>query len=70
MNGRVSDGGVWSRNQFRQKLESGQLDLPDPHPFNFHIVGDAAFPLSTTLLRPYSGVAVKQNRPRKWFNYR
>lgn len=70
MNGRVSDGGVWARSSFRQKLQSGELNLPASGPFNFHIVGDAAFPLGTQLMRPYSAVALNQNTERRIFNYR
>lgn len=70
MNGIVSDRGVWARSSFRQKLESGDLNLPDSNPFNFHMVGDAAFPLGTSLMRPYNDVALKENRERLIFNYR
>lgn len=59
-NGRVSDGGVFSRTKFFEKLSKGELDLPVPEalpngeellPFVF--LGDDAFPLRSDLLKPY-----------------
>ena len=41
-------------------LENKQIPLPDPKPINgillpYYFVGDAAFPLRTYLMTPYSG---------------
>ena len=61
-NGRVSDGGVWSRCSLNTLLEQGQANLPDDAvlpgsksgkkvPFMF--VGDDAFPLKRYLMKPF-----------------
>ena len=51
--GRNSDGGVLSRSTFGQKLECGQLDLPDPAPLpgtdeQMPFLDDEVFPLNKT----------------------
>ena len=61
--GRHSDGGVLSNSEFGQALEDGSLSIPHPCPLPgttqpnlpYFIVGDDAFPLKTTILRPYPG---------------
>lgn len=61
--GRHSDGGVLSNSEFGQALENGTLHFPAPSPLSgliqpdlpYVIVGDAAFPLRTNMLRPYPG---------------
>lgn len=70
MNGRVSDGGVWSRISLKKKLFGNEIILPAPAPFNYPIVGDAAFPLSTKLMKPYSTNLMENNKERRIFNYR
>jgi hypothetical protein len=62
--GRVSDGGVWRNSSICNDLENNALNIPP----NAVIVADDAFPVTTTLLKPYS----KRNlsRSEKIFNYR
>lgn len=65
--GTQADGGIYNSSQFKQQLDAGQLHIPGmnelpntnvrlPHFF----VADAAFGLSTTLMKPFGG----QNLPR------
>ena len=58
--GRHSDGGVLSNSEFGKALEHNELALPEPRPLSgstnpmpFVIVGDAAFPLRTNMMRPF-----------------
>lgn len=77
MNGRMSDGGNWSRNKFRSLLEDPQnpLNIPEPRPLPgrtlpvpFVAVGDDAFSLTTYLLKPYPESSLKTEQ--RIFNYR
>lgn len=70
MNGRISDGGVWSRSKFQKSLNQGKLNLPPANPFPFHIVGDNAFPLSCKLMKPYPQTALENCIQNRVFNYR
>lgn len=77
MNGRISDGGIWSRCDLRSSLNSGTLNLPDPEYLPdsltktcYHIVGDSAFPLGLNLMKPYSQKKLTGNKPNQIFNYR
>lgn len=74
--GRISDGGVFAKTGFKKLLEKCKLNLPNdgplprrtkdvPHVF----LGDDAFPLKSTLLKPYPGAQAKAS-PRRIFNYR
>jgi hypothetical protein len=77
-NGRVSDGGVWGKTNLKQKIDENSLNIPLPSSIPcareciipYHIVADDAFSLSTTLMKPYSGVDVRGNMERRIFNYR
>lgn len=60
--GSASDGGVFKNCSISQHLENGLL------PEDGVIVGDAAFPLKTYLLKPYPGVNL--GAEEKVFNYR
>ncbi|CAG5044093.1 unnamed protein product [Parnassius apollo] len=58
-------------------FESSQLNVPPNKPINqnteplpYTIVADAAFPLKTYLLKPYSKAKLVNNNPNKIFNYR
>lgn len=79
VNGRVSDGGVWARCDFKKKLERGLLNLPSPiklpgshdnTAIPFHVISDEAFPLGLNLMKPYNQTQVFQNIPNRIFNYR
>lgn len=79
VNGRVSDGGVWARCDFKKKLEKGLLNLPSPvklpHSLNdikipYHVIADDAFPLGLNLMKPYNQTDVSNNIPNRIFNYR
>jgi len=74
--GRISDSGVLRNTSFFKKLDTDKLKLPHEEilpntdvslPYVF--VTDAAFPLSTNMMKPYSGVYEKGNAKRI-FNYR
>lgn len=61
--GSQSDGGVLWNSDFGQRLFNGQLGLPEDGAlpdsnvkFPYFLVGDAAFPLKTYLMRPYPGL--------------
>lgn len=60
--GSASDGGVFKDCSFYQQLVNGLL------PENGVIVGDAAFPLKSYLMKPYPGVNLSVEQ--KVFNYR
>lgn len=77
--GSVGDASIWNRCKLKAKIESGSVGLPDacvlpqandsikvPH----HIVGDSAFQLGTSLMKPYSQVAVNSDFNKRIFNYR
>ena len=74
-NGRISDGGVFSRSKLSTALERNTLQIPPPSPLKnrvkktpFVIVADDAFPLKTYLMKPYPYRA--QPGVVKVFNYR
>jgi len=73
--GSESDGGVFSRSEFGQKIESGAIKFPDPSPlpgthdkFPFFFVADEAFPLKDYIMRPYPGNRLSEEQ--KIYNYR
>lgn len=74
--GRLSDGGVFNGEYFRKCLDDNTMHLPSPvnlpgrtteTPFVF--VADDAFPLSTHIMKPFSGSYDKASKERI-FNYR
>ncbi|CAK1604032.1 unnamed protein product [Parnassius mnemosyne] len=76
-NGRNSDGGIYQESLMGKMFESSQLNVPPNKPINqnteplpYTIVADAAFPLKTYLLKPYSKAKLVNNNPNKIFNYR
>lgn len=69
-NGRISDGGIWNRSKFKERLHNGQLNLPHDGPFPYHIVSDDAFALNTNLMKPYPGKDLDDNMYNRIFNYR
>ena len=75
INGRVSDGGVFSETKFGRLFHEGSLNLPEPQylpnstrklPYVF--VGDNAFPLTENLMKPYAYTEV--DAKKQIFNYR
>ena len=76
--GRQSDGGTWKACTMGKALNDGTLALPSPRmiegvakPMPYVFVADAAFPMSTNLLRPYPGFkSQNMSRQHRIFNYR
>ena len=73
--GRHSDSGVLSSSSFGELLLANKLNFPpDEHlpdseeSVPYCIVGDAAFPLRPSLMRPYPGKSLPTNK--RIFNYR
>ena len=73
--GRDSDGGIFASSKFGQALESATANVPQPSnsipglgTFPYCLVGDAAFPLRSYLMRPYPGKQLSTEK--KIFNYR
>lgn len=75
--GRNSDGGVYENSVMGKMFERNQLNVPqntpiyqNSEPMPYTIVADAAFPLKTYLLKPYSKAKLVNNDSNKVFNYR
>lgn len=75
--GRTSDGGVYSGSALGRAMEAKTLSVPADcplpgsgaqGPMPYTMVGDAAFPLKTYLMRPFPGRQIPQWR--RIFNYR
>lgn len=73
--GYEGDAGVYERSDFLCKLRNGELNLPEASPLPgtdvmcpSYFVGDSAFPLSTTMMKPFGGK--NQTRGQRIFNYR
>lgn len=74
--GRVNDAGVFASTTLYSKMIRKELSLPPKEPLPgrqqsmpYVFLGDDAFPLSNTLLKPYSGNHAKGSIERI-FNYR
>jgi len=74
--GRISDGGVFKNCELYKKMEKGNLNLPEPSALveretkvPYVLLGDAAFPLSEHIMKPYSGIHASGS-PKRIFNYR
>jgi hypothetical protein len=63
-NGRVNDGAMFRNSKLNSAMENNLLIWPD----NSVIIGDDAFPLRNTLMKPYSKVNLTLKQ--KIFNYR
>ena len=77
MNGRMSDGGNWSRNEFQKAIadENNPLSIPNPKPLPgrskpipYVCVGDDAFPLTSFMMKPYPQTGLTEEK--RIFNYR
>lgn len=74
--GRISDGGVFKHTSFYKKLNNDSLSLPqhcplygENRPMPYVFVGDEAFPLTSRIMKPYSGIHDKGTMERT-FNFR
>ncbi|KAJ8977069.1 hypothetical protein NQ317_017231 [Molorchus minor] len=75
MNGRLSDGGVYWESDLSNAIEMNILNLPEDRPLPgrirpvpYVIVADAAFSLSTHIMKPYPFRGLPHEQ--KIFNYR
>jgi hypothetical protein len=75
INGRNSDGGIWSRCPLKDALERNILDIPDPtvlpgrlNKVPYVCTGDDAFPLSTYMMKPFPQSNL--TKEKRVFNYR
>ena len=77
MNGSMSDGGDWSRNEFQKAIadENNPLSIPRPKPLPvrskpipYVCVGDDAFPLTSFMMKPYPQIGLTEEK--RIFNYR
>lgn len=73
--GSSSDGGIFDRCDFKKKLDEGDLHLPNAefvvgmeNQLPFFFLGDAAFPFTTALMKPYPGQNIEKKR--RIYNYR
>jgi len=78
MPGRCSDGGVFKASEMDKKILNDELNFPKLSAISenyknipYYIVADEAFPLQTSMMRPYPGRG-KSKLPIKEaiFNYR
>lgn len=69
INGRISDGGVWNRSEFKDAIENNRLEIPaTKNEFPMLFVADDAFPLKPYLTKPYR--AKNLSKEQLIFNYR
>ncbi|KAL1422045.1 hypothetical protein MTO96_022507 [Rhipicephalus appendiculatus] len=68
--GRFPDGAVFEGSNLEKRLQNKGLGLPSTSPTKWPLclIGDAAFPLRTYLMRPYPGRGLDERK--KVFNYR
>ena len=74
--GRSGDAGVFSESALKKALDDNSLNLPPPanvdgisdHKINHHFVGDDAFSLTSTMMKPYPQRLL--DKPKRIFNYR
>ncbi|CAH1999221.1 unnamed protein product [Acanthoscelides obtectus] len=60
--GRINDGGVYNQSVLKQKIDTNVINLPPPSPlpnsntnFPYVFLADAAFALSTHIMKPFPG---------------
>lgn len=73
--GSASDAQLWNDSDLKVSMDSGMVQLPDddtlPHdtqPVPYFIIGDDAFALRPTMMKPYGHRQL--TRPERVFNYR
>jgi len=73
--GKQSDGGIFKGSTLGKKLSDGSLNICEPRALpgtesilSCFFVGDEAFPLSTTMMRPFPGRGL--TTAKRIFNYR
>lgn len=74
--GHQSDCQIWNHCQLKAALDTGALNLPAPDPLpndpghntSYFILGDDAFPLRRTMMKPFAGRGL--NRQQRLYNYR
>lgn len=74
--GGESDGGIWSRSEMGKRVENGTMGIPPETPklpnsdvkTPYFFVGDEAFKLTKTMMRPYPGRHLEPTK--RIFNYR
>lgn len=73
--GSNSDGGVWSRTKFCQKMYDGSLNIPSPSSLPgrsmdvpYVVISDDAFPLKENIMKPYGQKNLTPQQ--RIFNYR
>lgn len=74
--GKASDAGLFDSSDLKRAIDSGQLNLPNPAPLPqsgrllpYFFVGDAAFPLSERMMKPFP-LTANMDKARRLFNYR
>ena len=73
--GRISDGGIFKNCSLYKKLEKNNLNFPEPkslndeHKIPYFFLGDEAFALTNSLMKPFSGLYPKGSLQRI-FNFR
>jgi len=68
--GSNNDASIWHQSQLKEALDSGVLNLPPPNQdISYHFLGDEIFPLSLTLMKPFSR-ASQLGAKEKIYNYR
>lgn len=67
--GRISDGGVFKNCRLSSIIDKWNLNLPKPKPLQEHrkeipyvILGDEAFPLTESIMKPYAGTNKKGSK--------
>lgn len=73
--GHQSDGGIYDTSNFKKKLESSELNLPESKflpntqiQIPCFFVGDGAFPLGPHMMKPFSGKSLTIEK--RIYNYR
>lgn len=74
-NGACSDAQIFNNSKLKEKIEDGTLDIPQPEnllgddrPMPYFLIGDEAFALRTTMMKPYS--SYNMDHDQRVYNYR